>query len=314
MRIWIALMTALLCFPAFADIGGDVALDPDATYLKTLQAQAPGIGANLAFGPVPDAVSCGATVPATRALLVGANQWSGERSADLYGAENDTDLMLKGLVARGVSADHILRLSGATATRAGYEAAANALLASANCGDSVVLHFSGWAFGADMFEPSDNPAGPFAFDAAGNRLSDWGSFGLGVQPASALIAQGPWYVLNQSGPGKADLLSAAALSDFVTRLRNRGADVTAIIDTSSAEDMRLEDRQAQVDPVGLWRSRLNPVGSPVAVPLLLGSNAGGLTVLYGTASGELTLEMLLPKGAPDRAYYGAFSLQWSSPC
>lgn len=310
MRPWIALFAALFCAPASGEVSDQSAEHPDAAYIQALTAQALGIGYNLRFGPVPEPVACGTGTAATRGLLVGANKWSGNRSMDLAGAENDTDLMLKGLVARGAHPENLVRLTADAATRAGYEAAANALLAATNCGDSVLLHLSGWAFGADMFEPAEDPAeplGPFTFSGDGASLKDRGGFDLGFQPASALIAKGPWYLLSQSQPGRADLLSAAALSDFVTRLRNRGADVTVIVDTSSAEDMRIEDRQAQVDPVGLWRNRLNPEGVPIAPPLLLSSNAGGLTVLYGTASGELTLEMLLPKGAPDRAYYGAFS-------
>jgi uncharacterized caspase-like protein len=310
MRPWIALFATILCSPAYGGVTVKTEKLPDAAYLEALTAQALGIGDNLTFGPVPEVVACGAGTPATRGLLVGANRWSGNRSMDLAGAENDTDLMLKGLVARGAQRENLVRLIGDTATRAGYEAAANALLAATNCGDSVLLHLSGWAFGADWFEPAVDPIeplGPFSHGEDGASLKDRGGFGLGVQPANALIAKGPWYLLSQSQPGRADLLSTAALSDFVTRLRNRGADVTVIVDTSSAEDMRIEDRQAQVDPAGLWRNRLNPEGVPIVPPQLLSFNAGGLTVLYGTASGELTVEMLLPKGAPDRAYYGAFS-------
>ena len=320
MRRWIALCLALLTAsaligpasvaPAMAGVADQTSDHPDATYLEDLRAQAPGIDQPLQFGDLPEAVACGAGRPVTRGLLVGANQWSGDRRMDLAGAENDTDLMLKGLVARGVREANLIRLTGVEATRAGYEAAANRLLAATNCGDSVLLHLSGWAFGADLFNPAEDPSepmGPFAMGDESGSLQDRGGFGLGYQPASAMISAGPWYMLNQSQPGRADVLSAAALSDFITRLRNRGADVTVIVDTSSAEDMRLEDRQAQVDPVGLWRNRLTPEGVPLVPPHLLASNAGGLTVLYGTASGELTLEMLLPRGAPDRVYYGAFS-------
>ncbi|MGC5198844.1 hypothetical protein, partial [Aphanothece microscopica] len=87
---------------------------------------------------------------------------------------------------------------------------------------------------------------------------------------------------------------------------------TVILDTSTAEDMALEDRQALVDPRGLWRARIMPGTGEVDAPRMLSATAGGLSVFYGTASGELTVEMKLPRKAPDARYYGLFSFAFAA--
>lgn len=262
----------------------------------------------LAIAPMTDLASCGQGQPATRALLTGANAWSGEESYDLQGTENDTDLLAQALVARGASAENVVRLKSQNATHAGFTKAAQTLLDATQCGDSVILHFSGWVMDPSFFAPAQSDLGPFVMTYGNDAtLQDWTNMALGRRPANALVEKGPWFMLNQSAPGKADVLSADALSGLITLLRNRGADVSVFLDTSSAEEMRLEDRQARVDPGGLWRTRLDPDGVLPAQEQLLTSGAGAFSVFYGTAAGEITLELSLPADAPNSQRYGAFS-------
>ena len=277
-------------------------------YLEALRAQVASLDSLLDLGTPPAPAPCGTgPAPVTRGLLVAASQWTGDRANDLAGPENDTAFLRNALVARGADAAHLTVLTGAEATRAGLERAAAGLLAATQCGDSVFLHLSGWLHPATFFAPVDAGIGPFADLSDLPSLADLGGIALGERPVNRVIADGPWALLNARAPGTADVLSAAALSDWVTQIRNRGADVTVVLDTSTAEDMRLEDRQARVDPRGLWRTRVVPPGVDGRSPELLNAQAGALTVYYGTASGEITLEMKLPEGARDARYFGVFS-------
>lgn len=285
--------------------------DPELEFVERLREDVVGLDTLVYLPEIAPPAPCGTTTPATRAILTGANFWSGDRGYDLTATENDTDLLAKALVARGARASNILRLGREYATAWGFEQAAGKLLAATQCGDSVILHFSGWVMGPEMFTPASTEYGPFVEKEENDTLLDWATMDMGWQPANETIAKGPWIVLNQSDYGKADVLSAFALSDIVTRLRNRGADVTVILDTSTAEDLRLEDRQARVDPKGLWRTRMNPATLPPETQVLLNSQAGAFSVFYGTASGEITLEMALPAEDPEAVNYGAFSFSFA---
>ncbi|MCU0898907.1 MAG: caspase family protein [Cypionkella sp.] len=249
---------------------------------------------------------------ATRGLLIAAQEWTADPDNHLSGPLNDAELIRNALVARGAEAANLRVLSGAAATHAGVEAAAATLLAETGCGDQIILHASGWVFGPEMFAPTEGDLPPFAFMSDNPTLADAGGMDLGTGATHRAARMGPYLMLNAPRPGTAEVLNAAALSDLVTRLRNRGADVTVVLDTSTAEDMRLEDRQAQVDPRGLWRARLTPGQGAEAGPVLLSSQSGGLSVFYGTASGEMTVEMQLPRRAPDRRFYGVFSFAFAA--
>jgi hypothetical protein len=246
----------------------------------------------------------------TRGLLVAADQWTGHEPSWLQGPVNDVAFLRNAMVARGAEAENLHMLLGDGATRAGFDAAAAQVLAATGCGDSVVLHISGWAFGAEIIAPSLGDGGPFDGADIGPTLAELAARSLEGNRFDRLAAAGPFVILNQSAPGVADVLSPAALSDYITALRNRGADVTVILDTSDAEALRLEDRQAQVDPARLWRETVRAGSTaPVAPPVMLSAGAGAMTVYYGTGIGELTVEMLLPRGAADRRYYGVFSFR-----
>ncbi|WP_435257787.1 caspase family protein [Thioclava sp. FR2] len=282
--------------------------DEEHAFVHQLTEDAIGMDVRLALSPSTEPSLCGQSEPQTRALLTGANAWSGEESYDLLGTENDTDLLAQALIARGAKAENIVRLKGLDATHVGFTKAAQEGLDATQCGDSVILHFSGWVMDPSFFAPAQLDFGPFVMsygDIA--TLQDWTTMALGRRPANALVEKGPWFILNQSAYGKADVLSADALSGLITLLRNRGADVSVFLDTSIAEAMRLEDRQVRVDPDGLWRTRLDPDGVSPTQEQLLNSGAGAFSVFYGTAAGEITLELSLPANAPNSQRYGAFS-------
>ncbi|HSF64409.1 MAG TPA: hypothetical protein VLA78_08475, partial [Paracoccaceae bacterium] len=284
----------------------------DDPVLTALRAQVTGLDSLLALPEPPPTDCTPGRDAATRGILIAAQEWTADPDNHLAGPQNDAELVRNALVARGAQDTNLRILSGNDATHAGVQAAAADLLTATGCGDQVILHASGWVFGPEMLAPSDGDNPPLAFVSDATTLAAAGGMDLGTGATHRAARMGPYLMLNAPRPGTAEVLNAAALSDLVTRLRNRGADVTVVLDTSTAEDMRLEDRQAQVDPRGLWRARLSPGTGAEAGPILLSSQAGGLTVFYGTASGEMTVEMRLPKDSPDRRYYGVFSFAFAA--
>ncbi len=292
-----------------------ITIDEDgaAEYLIRITAQVDGLTGALPLPPEPAPTGCDPShTPATRGLFIGAAEWTSDDSYHLRGPVNDAELMRNAMIARGALTANLTVLAGADATRQGLTVAAAAMLATTGCGDSVLLHASGWVFGADLLAPTSDARGPFLFGEIDTTLADMAARDLGVNAFRPVVAEGPYLMLNQDTPQVSDVLNAAALSDLVTRLRNRGADVTVMLDTATAEEMRLEDRQAQVDGAAMWRQRLNPPGLSPAAPLRLTPQAGALTVYYGTGIGELTVEMNLPRGAPDARFYGVFSFRFAS--
>lgn len=304
---------ALACAPARAEVAPQV--DEEAALeevLDLVRAQVDGLEGPLELGPDGAGVACDpAHRPATRGLFIAAAEWTADADYQLYGPVNDAELIRNAMIARGARPENLAVLAGAAATRQGLTAAAADLLGATGCGDSVMLHASGWVFGADQLFPGQDPRGPFVFGMGGVSLADLAGRDLGVNPVRGVVAQGPYLILNQDTEGVSDVLNADALSDLVTRLRNRGADVTVVLDTSTAEEMRLEDRQARVEGGRIWRMRLRPDGAPEPAPVSLGAQAGALTVYYGTAVGELTVEMRLPRDSQDRRYYGVFSFRFA---
>ena len=299
----LAILALGLATPAKADE------DP---VLQALRAQVAGLDSLLTLAE-PAAEFCAPDrTPATRGLLIAAQEWTTDPANHLSGPLNDAELVRNALVARGAQDKNLRVLSKSDATFAGVTAAASDLLAATGCGDQVILHASGWVFGPEMLAPSEGDAPPFAFMSEATTLAAAGGMDLGTGATHRAARMGPYLMLNAPRPGTAEVLNAAALSDLVTRLRNRGADVTVVLDTSTAEDMRLEDRQAQVDPRGLWRARLTPGTETETGPVLLTSRAGGLSVFYGTASGEMTVEMRLPREMPDQRFYGVFSFAFAA--
>jgi hypothetical protein len=310
---FIAVLLGMLAAPPLAAGTAPDGIDP-AAYLDLLRLQVDGLDTVLDLPAEPDVYACDpADTPATRGLFIGAAEWTQDPDYHLKGPVNDAELMRNALVARGASAENLTVLAGPQATRQGVSAAAAALLGQTGCGDSVVLHASGWIFSAAQLAPTTDTRGPFVFGETEVTLGAMVGLDLGINPARPVADMGPYLLLNQDSPAVSDVLNADALSDLVTRLRNRGADVTVVLDTSTAEEMRLEDRQSRVDPYAQWRTRMVP--GNVAAPntsLMLQAQAGALTVYYGTAVGEMTVEMNLPRDAAERRFYGAFSFRMAS--
>lgn len=273
------------------------------------------------FVPVPadPAPACDPDAAVTRGLFVAPTVWSDHLDRfQTDSTRNDTDFMRNALIARGAAPENLRRLTDDAATYAGVAAALADLVAATGCGDSVVLHFAGWSFGPDLIAAAEpGQGGPFSRSPKVGWLASLSTpFNVTWTDADWIIASGPFLLLQRSAPDQGDLLSAGALSEVVTHLRNRGADVSVILDVISSEAFALEDRQARVDLGRTWRDQLSPATAEekpeTARPTLLTDRAGALSIYYGTERGNDGIIRKLPRGTPDAKPYSEFSFRLGS--
>jgi|GEM_PF-1151239 len=259
----------------------------------------------------------------TRGLFVAAGKGFEIENFWLPGPDNDVELFRNTLALRGADPDKLIVLHEDQATYSVVSVAARALAEATDCGDSVIVQFSGFAVDPEYIPVPDEGVGPFSNGRKLGNLDELTGDAMKHGIGDTIAAGGPFALLNFHAPGYGDVLSAAALSELVTVLRNRGADVSVILDAPSANTFLLEARQAQIDPrlytkldledqwCGPQRQRsFTACGAAVTwEPTLLSPRAGALTLFYGTQRGEAGQERKLPLTAPprDRKIYGLFS-------
>jgi len=259
--------------------------------------------------------------PQTRGLFIAASRMIEDERFWLQGPENDAELFRNTLILRGAQPDNLVILQEDGATHAGLARAARELTEATGCGDSVILHFSGFSFDASLIGLPDGDEGPFSSASKSVFLKELtgNTFRTGV--ADRIVAGGPFAVLNIHEPGHGDVLSAAALSELVTLIRNRGADVVVVLDTASASTFAIEARQAQIDPrlfprISLTGRSCSEGVAPQArctadadwPATLLSGRAGELTVFYSTTRGDAGVERKFPVDNPVKVY-GFLSFQ-----
>lgn len=236
----------------------------------------------------------------TWAVLFGADSFGPGAAARLEGSANSVALLSETLAAKGVPPANILPLTGAMATRAGLTGGLTTLLKQLHCTDQVVLFVTA---------VSANTKSIAGWMSGGWSQDDWISASADSDPLMrAVVEAGPFLLGNDSDAAEEELLSAAALSEAVTRLRNRSAHVTVILDTTYAAAFGISARQMAMDNRLLWREFLSedsatPPGPPVTP---LSARAGALSVLYSADQSSMSAEMRLPSDAPGAAVYGLF--------
>lgn len=304
MRLRSQLIAALLalCLPAQAQ--------EQVTY-DQMRAAALGKFATLTgFLPVQDAFApppCDMTRSGqTYALLIGADSFGPMSEIKLAGSGNSIALLGETLTTRGVNPGNVISLQGSTATRQGLTRAADALLGRVSCTDMVVIYLT-----AVMFD-TKAAAGIMS---GGRTDEDWISTSADSDPLMrGIVEAGPFLLLNDSDAAQAEILSAGALSELITRLRNRTAHVTMMMDTTYAASFDLATRQMAVDGRLIWRENLSedsagPVG-PQASPLA--SRSGAFSLFYAADKSSMSAEMQLPEGSEGAAIYGLFAFKLSA--
>ncbi len=238
-------------------------------------------------GATGDAKACPAragTAPAVFGVMLGAGAIGGLNQ--LSGPTNDLTLMREVMKERGVSDGFIFAVDGAEATRSGMLGVMRKPLPCLREGDQVVLVFSGWgtvypyeALGSSEFmagfctaragdetatsicdipaEEDQKSAYAASLEEAISRVAR--SWLISAQPTSAYLPGERQHVLIGADSvfdgGTVERLSgvtAAELSNFVTRVRNRGADAILIIDTRAAASGDLYALQLQASAAPVW--------------------------------------------------------------
>ncbi len=258
----------------------------------------------------------------------------------LAGAVNDTRLLKQVMVERGVAAGSIHVLAGRVVTRADMLTTLGDVLSCLRERDQVIVEFSGqstyhtWDYfagawfeeqqcakpGEDeavktacMMATADSRSDPQAADMF---LAISEAFRTAVQPYDQLLLFDSSVQLDEnSGLKTASGLATADLSNFVTRVRNRGADAFVIIDTNhaGAADLLSWQRDAAVPPG--WSSdgdtivTNNGLPDPVAaqsengtVPLF---GSGEFAAFYATDANKVATE----NDQQGQGVFGAFSFQ-----
>jgi len=278
-----------------------------------------------------EAAKCSArTKSTTRAILVGASHARSPNDA-LPGPENDVELLAASLEARGVGDADIIRLAAHSATREALAQAFVRTLEKSQCGDRVIVHFSGIGEYTDRFlsnnvtpivqaripraptlagaierlgtllAPSAIPkdaayaasllarlryieeAGlilflaarsgyPLTTEISGKPPAETAG-GSPTDPAAATVADVGTAADPSEIPGRppadpakttgrgpidagaatiADVVTAADLSEFVSNVRNRGADAFLFLDVANAAQAKIADRQAVAGDTTTW--------------------------------------------------------------
>ncbi len=218
----------------------------------------------------------------SRALLVGVQNY--DHMGKLRGAVNDINLLKKTLEIRGFED---IRMA-ANVTRDQLITQMRALVTETECGDSILFHFSGMSQRYPVCARSRS-------DCA---LRGWDVFLALVDTTRA---------------GE-NALYAAELSQFITAIRNRGADVSMIIDTSNAAGLNIVDLQKLAVPSSkLWTGRMIASVSPINTERDQGSitsvqkGAGDYAVFYAAGPLQLSFEHRIKISEQDIRDLGYFT-------
>ncbi len=265
--------------------------------------------------------------PMVRALII-----TSAEASDTSTTANDIDLIVAALKIRGVPEAAITVLDGSKLKvkldRAKLIEGFNNALACVKSGDQLILHFSGFSAHALAWRPStrfmpiierESVIAEFC-KVEKRRCDDWAK----QEPVNAIFRAAfehfPAIVLAVSNVAEAydhrkELtgLWDLELANFVTQIRNRGADVFAFLDTSYASAYRLGDLQAAAQQDRNWQAHGSNSGpdlieqpnqSDRIVPLY--RDAGGFAAFY--AAGPEGEAYVIKSGDKQ---VGAFSLALS---
>jgi hypothetical protein len=216
--------------------------DTYATLALTREAAVPLI--DYAAAGLPDHACVGAP-PKTYAVLVGVDSAGPGRLLNLKGAENDLDMISAALAARLVDNAEIIALKGAEATRDSLRQNLLKVLGGLNCHDLVVFFFGG--VGGYFGTPNYAEAAIAAAAIPPNDPSH-----EHAQIVRTIIGLPSAFYLSSTDAANLHPFTATDLSDFVTNVRNRGADIVVAIDAVGSNASDLLGKQRAVDPVSGW--------------------------------------------------------------
>lgn len=267
----------------------------------------------------------------THAVLIGGDDIGLTGFGQMEGPANDLTLISQVLRDRGVPAEAIHVLSGWDATRASISAAFHAVLADVSCNDRVIVHVSSPSTETRGLLTAMIAAGKATLPEAEAALVDgkkletfFSRLEVTVPTEDDVGTRGRDYVeqlaglkigagedlamfLNSKSPTQHEVLLGSDISDFMVAVRNRGAHAIAILDVLHASQAAIEDKQRAAGDDTVWTYQFASGSLNVWNKPVIAASRGDFAVLYASQSNETTVEMKLPKGAPDAKVYGLFS-------
>jgi hypothetical protein len=251
---------------------------------------------------------CAAGTPAVHGLLIGTRDSIGP---SFVGPENDVGLLSAALMARTGDAAHIVALTGADVSRERLGAAFSALVDSVQCGDRVFLHFGGMSLpGRELLIELglDRTATARAVD------SDFAIENFEAGEDILRLRRTPFLlVLNRNAGGRLELVSGSDLTDFVTRIRNLGADIVVSLDSPFADRAAIADGQHAAGDGLLWSLQSLDRGAPPPPAVTLTPPYGDFVAIYGSVGNWASVDKSFPN--PDAeggtTTYGAFTFEFA---
>ena len=236
----------------------------------------------------------------------------------LTGPDNDVRLLHASLRIRGVADEHIIVLTGSRASRSELAQAFTDLLADVGCGDRVLFYFGGHATRGHVLTEKIAPD-DLLKAAGGVTLAEVWQADLPDRTGEAIAAL-DWMrgshlflALNRQADGVIELVGAADLSQLVTALRNRMADVVVMLDTSYASLADLAERQQQAGDHQLWTletgSAPDEAGLAAYRPGRLLPNHGGFAALYSSIGDSHSIELGFADPDGTKTTYGLFTFR-----
>jgi hypothetical protein len=238
--------------------------------------------------PEPEVAASGCTGAGqrsgeVRALLVAIGNYTAPEFPDLKGAINDVQLLRKALEIRGVRDIRV----ATDATRDQLIEEMRSLVSDTGCGDSVLFHYSGSShlrYGRDA-------------TTSGSFLKGWTV----------------WLAPSDADPQDGHAVVPAELSQFISAIRNRGADVLMIVDTNNAAGLDLIDLQELATLRSSVAGRISATESFVSLTPDLGSitaikkGAGSFAVLYAGDREHLSFEREFEISEGESRFLGVFT-------
>jgi len=224
-----------------------------------------------------------------RALLIGVQTFPKLPNPFFFrGPINDVALAKSALIANGTKNQNIVTLAKDEVTMAEVSDAMRALVDQTKCGDFVVFHYSG---------------------------SNWEPVASGISSAlpgwqSGLLFSDTDEKSLRNGTG---VLWGPELSEFVTALRNRGANVLLSLDAGRDAGLAIQYYQEMSSNSTAWRAETNQAtrhlraatsNSSYLTPILPG--AADYAAFYASAADSQSVERSIST-ENDKKYYGVFS-------
>jgi hypothetical protein len=335
----VAAAAAVLSWAALAHAGVGPTTHPDsvqsvenaeAGYLHDYSGD---LGPLIDADALPPAAACAPHASTVFGILIGAKDTIFRR--ELPGPTNDMDLLSAALTARAETAPQIHALSGTSASRDGLKAAMLDVLAKATCGDRIFLHFGGFsATGADLLEIEqqvvtkkltaqpdieDTTIGvvengvvgdlPLVSDAI-DEVTAADGIDQNVLAEVTDVAGYPLLLgLNRAADGKMELFSNYDVNDFVTLVRNRGADIIVSIDSPFADAVGIGRSQEMAGDSDVWSQESDGEDESPIVELV--PQHGDFLALYATVGNNASYDKQFDNPDGSSTVYGAFTFLYA---